>query len=169
MEAQILSVIITEVKRRLLEESVPRLKKCLTLMTEAEIWYRPNMHTVSAGNLCLHLCGNVRQWVVATLGEKADIRHRQQEFDEVGPIPLHKMLGNLDELMGEVEGVLDSLTPEDLTKIYQVQGFQEAGFSILMHVVEHFSYHVGQVSYIVKSRKNLDLGYYSGHNLDAVT
>jgi uncharacterized damage-inducible protein DinB len=48
-----------------------------------------------------------------------------------------------------------------------VQGFVESGLSILVHVVEHFSYHTGQLAYIVKSRKNVDLGFYRGKNLNA--
>jgi uncharacterized damage-inducible protein DinB len=72
----------------------------------------------------------------------------------------------LDALASDIEAVLDRLSEGDLLKVYPVQVFQETGISILVHVVEHFSYHVGQVGYFVKARKNLDLGYYSGHDLE---
>ncbi len=53
-----------------------------------------------------------------------------------------------------------------LVQRYRVQGFEESGAGILIHVVEHFSYHVGQVTYFVKAYKDVDTGYYAGQNLD---
>ena len=69
----------TECLRRL-KESEERIAKCLGLMSEEQIWLRPNTHVVSVGNLVLHLCGNVGQWINATLGERPDIRTREYEF-----------------------------------------------------------------------------------------
>ena len=59
--------LISECRRRLYDESLPRIRKCLGELTVDEIWARPNEQTVSAGNLVLHLAGNVRQYIVATL------------------------------------------------------------------------------------------------------
>ena len=158
--------LILEIKKRLFEENVPRLKKCLTQLTETEIWHHPNAHSNSIGNLVLHLCGNVRQWILSGLGEQADTRQRQQEFDEKGPVPSEKLIQMVDELMDEVETVLDSLSPEMLLEKRDVQVFRETGLGILVHVVEHFSYHVGQMTYFVKWRKDMDIGYYSDTNLE---
>ncbi len=63
--------------------------------------------------------------------------------------------------------MLDRLDAARLLDTHRVQGFVESGLSILVHVVEHFSYHTGQIAYIVKSKKNIDLGFYRGKNLDA--
>jgi len=68
--------LIKEVKRRLFEEGVGRIKKCLEVLNEEQIWYRPNANSNSVGNLVLHLCGNVRQWILTGLGKKEDIRQR---------------------------------------------------------------------------------------------
>ena len=158
---------IKEAKFRLLEESVPRLKKCLHQLTIEEIWYRPNNNSNSMGNLVLHLCGNVRQWILSALGGHPDTRQRQSEFDESGPITTEKLLQDLDEVMLKVERLFDSLTAEDLLKVYQVQGvFETSGIGIIIHVVEHFSYHVGQMTYFVKWRKDMDIGYYEGIDLN---
>ncbi|MEM1119793.1 MAG: DinB family protein [Bacteroidota bacterium] len=161
------NAFLTEIKRRLFGENIPRLKKCLAKLSDEQIWYRPNQVSNSVGNLVLHLQGNVRQWVVAGLGGNLDIRERQQEFDERGPLPTAKMLTDMDQLMVEVGRILDQTTPEDLLAVRNVQGYQESGLSILVHITEHFSYHVGQITYIVKMLKNEDTGYYEGHNLDA--
>lgn len=157
---------LQEVRRRLIEESIPRLRKCLGELSEAEIWSRPNTNSNSVGNLVLHLCGNARQWMISTFGQQRDIRQRNEEFTERGPLPTQHLLDELDHLERALIPVLETITAEDLTKSYSVQGFSETGIAILIHVVEHFSYHVGQVSYFVKAHKDLDLGYYAGLDLN---
>jgi uncharacterized damage-inducible protein DinB len=159
-------LLVAEVRRRIFEENVPRIKQCLGELAEAEIWYRPNENSNSVGNLVLHLCGNVRQWILSGLGGQEDKRRRQQEFDEAGPIPTAELLRHLDSTMAETAGVLDALPAEKILQVIEVQGFKETGLSILVHVVEHFSYHTGQITYFVKWRKNMDMGYYDGVNLE---
>lgn len=161
------AAFIAEIKRRLFEESMFRLKKCLNELTTEQIWYRPNPSSNSVGNLVLHLHGNVRQWVVAGLGKNEDVRERQKEFDEQGPVPVEKMVANMEQLMVEVEAILDQTSAEDLLEVRNVQGFKESGLSILVHITEHFSYHVGQMTYIVKMLKDKDMRYYDGHDLTA--
>lgn len=157
--------VLREFRRRV-EESVPKLKKCLDLLSEEEIWHRPNVQTVSVGNLVLHLCGNVRQWILSGIGNQPDRRQRKKEFDEKGPILREKLIGELDDLIMEVDKVLDGINPAMLVKKRKVQGMDESGLGILIHVVEHFSYHVGQITYVVKAQKNLDLKYYEGMDLN---
>lgn len=159
-------LFINEVKRRLMQEGVPRIRKCLSLLSEEEIWKRENEHTNSVGNLVLHLCGNVRQWIISGLGEAADDRLREKEFAEKGPIPAEELMNRLEKLMEEVEKVLDDLPPHTLLDPMEIQGFEENGVSVLVHVVEHFSYHVGQITYIVKSTLNIDTAYYGDLDLE---
>ena len=138
--------LIREVSRRLLGESLPRLRKCLDLLPEAMWWERPNAQSNSLGNLVLHLCGNARQWWGAGLRGWADVRQRDTEFAENGPLPreiLLEMLASTEMLIAET---LQLLQPADLLKRYVVQGFDESGVAILIHVTEHFAYHVGQVT-----------------------
>lgn len=159
--------LLQECRRRLFEESFQRLRQCLNRLSEEDIWYRPNAHSNSVGNLTLHLCGNVRQWVVGGLGGWPDTRQRQAEFDEQGPLPTERLLELLDETEADARAIIDQLQPEDWTRTYHVQGFEETGVGIMLHVVEHFSYHVGQVTYFLKVRKNASAGYYEGMDLDA--
>ena len=72
----------------------------------------------------------------------------------------------MKRLLLEVEQILNSTSTNNLLKIRNVQGYQESGLSILVHVTEHFSYHVGQMTYIVKMLKNMDMAYYAGHDLN---
>lgn len=158
--------LIEETRRRLFRDSVPRIHRCLSLLSEEEIWLRPNEETVSVGNLVLHLCGNVRQNIVSVFGGAPNRRRRAEEFSERGPIPRAELLRRLDELMAEAAAVLDRIDPVSLLERHRVQGYVESGLSILVHVIEHFSYHVGQIGYFVKSRKAIDLEYYKGIDLN---
>lgn len=163
------NLLIAETRRRLIGEGVPRIKKCLAELSETEIWHRPNEQSNSVGNLVLHLCGNVRQWVLTGLGKQPDTRQRQAEFDEKGPVPTEELIHRLENVMIEVEKVLDDLTASQLLQTVNVQGFSETGVSVLVHVVEHFSYHVGQITYFTKWKKNMDTGYYRGMDLEATS
>ena len=161
------NALTDQVRVRLFEEGVPRIKKCLAQLSDEEIWHRPNENLVSIGNLVLHLCGNVRQWIVAGLGKRKDTRTRQIEFDTVGPVSVEKMLADMGKVMMEVEEVLTEISPDDLLKKRKVQGiYDETGVSILVHVVEHFSYHVGQITRDTKMIRNIDIGYYAGLDLE---
>jgi uncharacterized damage-inducible protein DinB len=164
-EQGLCAALVAEIRRRLLGESVVRLKQCLAMLTDEEIWYRPNHETVSIGNLVLHLCGNIRQWILSGLANEPDTRHRQAEFDEPGPIPSAALVVRIDEVAAGVARVLDGVTPELLVRTHAVQGFEETGVAILVHVTEHFSYHVGQITYAIKSRRAVDMGYYKGVDL----
>ncbi len=68
--------------------------------------------------------------------------------------------------MGEVDKLLDRLLPESLIKKKVVQGFEETGISILIHVIEHFSYHVGQIVYMTKATKDINLKFYGNKDLN---
>ena len=162
----LLKIITREVKYRLEEESVPRIKKCFDHLSEEEIWRSPNENLTSVGNLILHLCGNVRQYILFGLGNAPDNRKRQEEFDHQDIISKDILLSKLDELMLEVDHILDELPAESMTRKYNVQGMEITGFGILMHVVEHFSYHVGQITWYTKLVKDIDMKYYGDRDLN---
>lgn len=159
-------LLLDETRRRLLDESIPRTRRCLGLLSDTELWHRPNANSNSAGNLILHLCGNARQWIVSALGGEPDQRRRQAEFDEQGPVPREHLEALLDRLDADLRRTLDALTPEQVLASHRVQVFEESGMAILIHVVEHFSYHTGQITYLTKALKDLDTGYYAGQPLE---
>ena len=152
--------LVTETRRRLFGEGIPRIAKCLDVLTEEEIWLKPNENSNSVGNIILHLCGNVRQWLGAGLGKLPKVRQRDEEFSTKGGFNKKEILEKLKELQEMSESVLDKVTAEDLLTVHEVQVYQETGLSILVHVTEHFSYHVGQITYFVKAKKDLDTKYY---------
>lgn len=157
--------LIDSCDKRLFEESVPRFKKALAELNDDEIWHRPNPQSNSPGNLVLHLCGNVRQWIIHALGGRPDRRRRDEEFSEAGPLPRPELLAKLDESMAEAREVILALDPAELAGRRKVQGYDETVADILIHVTEHFSYHTGQLVYLVKAVKGIDMGFYRGVDL----
>lgn len=164
---QIRDLAIQDVRRRLITESLPRIKKCVDELSLEEIWHKQNDNTNSVGNLILHLCGNVRQYILSGIDGQEDIRQRDLEFSEKGPIAKGVLKQKVVTLMHEVDAALSRITPEDMVREVGVQGFSENVTAILIHVTEHFSYHVGQITYFTKFIKDVDTGYYAGLDLNA--
>jgi uncharacterized damage-inducible protein DinB len=159
--SQIGQLLLKEAVFRIRQESLPRIQKCLDTMSDEDLWKRPNTSTVSVGNLILHLEGNVRQWILAGIGGQESTRNRDAEFSELGPLPKENIGAAISNTVHAASLVLQSLPPEDLTKQFRIQGFEVSGVSVVVHVVEHFSYHTGQITFMVKSTQNIDTGYYN--------
>ncbi len=157
---------IKEAMHQLFDEALPRLRKCIDELNDEQLWSRPNEHSNSAGNLILHLNGNIKQWIISGLGNTEDLRVRHSEFDNRSEIPKSQLINELEEVMGDAKKIVSCLQPDELIHKRHIQGFYETGISMLLHVVEHYSYHVGQITYIVKSLKNMDMGYYDGEDLN---
>ena len=163
---QIRNLLIKDVKRRLFDEGIERIKKCLSHLTEEQIWYKHNSNVNSVGNLILHLCGNVTQYNLHGIDGQDDTRQRAKEFSEKGPIASSILEQQLDELQVKVNAALDRISANHLIEDRVVQGFDENVTSILIHVTEHFSYHVGQITYYTKYVNDVDTAYYGGMDLD---
>lgn len=161
-----LDELVKQESIRRLEEGLGRIHKCIGMMADDHVWHRPNANMVSVGNLILHLAGNVGQWINATMGEQPDQRQRSIEFSETGPLDRVELLDKLDRTMQQAKITISGLTPERLIEIHRVQGFEETGVSILIHVVEHFSYHVGQITLHTKLLLDTDTGYYADRDLE---
>lgn len=151
---------VAESRRLLQQDFLPRVRTCLRRLEEEDLWWRPNPASNSIGNLVLHLCGNVRQWVVTGLGGAPDVRERQEEFDRREPLAADALLARLEATLDEVDRTLATLDPEVLHRRLRVQGTDVTGLQALYHTVEHFSMHTGQILWITKLRLGEDLGLY---------
>ncbi|HLI29937.1 MAG TPA: DUF1572 family protein [Terriglobia bacterium] len=150
---------LREAERLLEKHYLPRISSCLNHLDEQDIWWRPNPASNSAGNLTLHLAGNVRQWIVCGLGGKPDFRDRNREFQEQGPVPARLLLATLRKSVQEGCAVLGALGPDELGTLYAIQKFQVTGFQAVSHVVDHFAYHSGQIVFITKLKLGQDLNF----------
>lgn len=166
MEHDALTLEVTRQAMRHLREGQDRIHHCVRLLDDSQLWHRPNENIVSVGNLVLHLTGNVGQWINATLGNQPDLRQRRREFDTPA-FERRELLEKLDATLVRALDVIEGLGRQDLERTWNVQGFQESGLAIVLHVVEHFSYHVGQITLHAKLLKDVDTGYYNGKDLGA--
>jgi uncharacterized damage-inducible protein DinB len=141
------------------EKYTPRIVRCLQLLSEKEIWWRPNDVSNAAGNIVLHLCGNVRQWIISGLGEAPDFRERDKEFGERGPIPRRALISQLKSTVKQACQTIDSVSSKTLSQEFEIQGFRVSGLVAIAHVYEHFAYHTGQIIYITKLERGKDLRF----------
>jgi uncharacterized damage-inducible protein DinB len=161
------ATLLTEVRRRLFEESFARIRQCLGMLTAGQVWQQPSEISNSVGTLVVHVCGNSRQWIVSGLGQRPDHRERTTEFSGKRRYSSSELLAMLDEVEQEVEDVLNQLNTEQLLATYQVQAFRETGMSMLIHVIEHTSYHVGQITYLTKWLTDQQTNYYGDIDLES--
>ncbi len=116
--------------------------------SEAMIWQTPAGITNSAGNLALHLVGNLKHFIGANLGNSGYIRDRKAEFEQKN-VPLPELLQALDETSVVVQKSLAALDAHVLSQTYPEQVFSEPVSTLhwLIHLISHLSYHLGQVNY----------------------
>lgn len=137
-----------------------RIETCLGMLDEERIWMRGGSNENAIGNLVLHLCGNVRQWIVSGLGGAADVRQRDAEFAALGGTSAGELAAKLRATVAEATAVIQALTVERLRSRTTIQGYDVSGLEIVYHVVEHFSMHTGQVLFAAKMLTGADLGFY---------
>ena len=149
-----------------LDESTRMIEKSLDHLTEEDIWKRPNMSSNSVGNQILHLCGNIGQYIISSLGETPDIREREKEFSASSGAAKEELLSMLNAVVHKAKETIASCSKESLELVREVQGFSLSGVGIVLHAVEHYSYHTGQIAFWTKLLKDEDLGFYKGVDLN---
>jgi uncharacterized damage-inducible protein DinB len=112
------------------------------------------------GNLVLHLCGNVRQWIGTGVGELPDVRIREEEFAARGGLTRQDLQRRLTETVEAAAPIFARLTPERLITVVEVQSYRVTVLEAVYHVVEHFSHHTGQIVFATKLLTGADLGFY---------
>lgn len=147
-------------RRRLTSEYLPRIQACVHELTDEDIWWRAHDTNNSIGNLLLHLNGNMRQWIIAGLGGAEDRRDRAFEFAQREQIPRDELMGLFSSTIQEVDAVLASFDPSRLLDVRHIQVYDVTCLDALSHVVEHVAQHTGQIIYITKLRRGIDLHFF---------
>ena len=106
----------------------------------------------SVANIILHLCGNLRQWIVAGLGGGMDTRNRPAEFSERGPIPKDELLRKLETTVGEARAKLERQSARALIEIRRIQSFNVTGLAAIFDSVSHFRGHAQEIIHITRSQ-----------------
>ncbi len=155
------AAVFLDYSQRKLDQLAGRIEACLDLLTEDQVWARGGDHENAAGNLALHLSGNVRQWIVAGIGGAADTRQRDAEFAARGGLAKPELKRRLRETVDEACATLRAFPHERLTETLTIQTYRVTALEAIYHVVEHFSMHTGQIVFIAKMLTGADPGFYA--------
>ena len=123
-------------------------KEIRAYQNESKIWHSDENISNSAGNLCLHLIGNLKAFIGAQIGKTGYIRQREREFSAKNIAKL-ELLNELDETIIIVSEALDTLSASDLDTLYPIEVFKKPMTTrfFLIHLSSHLSYHLGQINY----------------------
>ena len=141
--------MMTDTLIELFERDLQKLKNEIDLYkAEENIWLVKEGIANSAGNLCLHLIGNLSHFIGATLGNTGYVRHREDEFS-LKNIPRQDLITNIENCVLIVKTTLQKLTADDLEKEFAQQVFEKSINTemMLMHLATHLTYHLGQINY----------------------
>lgn len=154
--------VAREFRRRMLDEYVPRIARCVSMLQPEQVWNRPNAVSNSVGNLLLHLEGNVRQWILAGLGGEHDVRDRPAEFAaRAAPLTPGELVDRLRQTVTGAAALVDGLGPDDLLATRRFQDrYDDTGLAAVLHVIEHFSGHAAQIYAFTKQVTGEDLRFY---------
>lgn len=115
---------------------------------EDDLWITKEGISNSAGNLCLHLAGNLNHFIGATLGNTGYVRHRDDEFS-LKNIPRQDLVTNIENCILIINAALKNLPEEEMEKDFplEVFGYKTTTEFMLVHLAAHLSYHLGQINY----------------------
>ena len=133
-----------------LDDAMEKIEHCMGQLSEDQLWWRPVEGMNSIANLILHLGGNVRQWVVASVGNSPDTRNRPQEFAQRGGMTSADLREFLGQVRKEFRQALDSLTADELLRQRVVQGNHVTGAEAIVHSVAHFRGHTQEIVHLAR-------------------
>ncbi len=115
---------------------------------EDNLWLIKEGISNSAGNLCLHLVGNLNHFIGATLGNTGYVRHRDDEFS-LKNIPRQDLIMNIENCILIIKTTMNKLQEEDLEKDFPLEkhGKVVSTMHMLIHLQTHLGYHLGQINY----------------------
>lgn len=135
---------------RQIEQNLQKIRAVVDLMREDEAWWRPNESCNSVGNLLLHLCGNLSEWILSGVGGELYERRRAAEFAARGTVTKAELMARLTDVVARCRSVLAAATKDQLIAPRQIQGTDTDGLGAIYHSVDHMGYHTGQIVLIGK-------------------
>ena len=147
-----------------LRRSGSRIEDCVGRLNYEQIWTRHADNVNSIGNLVLHLCGNVRQWIGFGIGDLADQRDRDGEFAARGGLEPAELIERSRKTVSDAIDILGNFDSARLMDKVTIQNIEATKMEAIYQVVEHFAQHTGQIMFITKMVTGDDLGYFKHLN-----
>jgi uncharacterized damage-inducible protein DinB len=155
-EAQI-SALFIEASCSMLDQMTQQLGACMARLSDDQIWQRSGAHENAIGNLVLHLCGNMRQWIMHGVGQQPDIRTRDAEFSTSSAVTGKALLELFQSTVTEAKTVIETTPAERLCERTHPQGRDVTVLYAIYQVVGHVRQHVGQAILLTKQMTEQDL------------
>ena len=141
--------MLKEILKESFEKGLIKLTEEINLYKdENNLWLTREGISNSAGNLCLHLLGNLNHFIGATLGHTGYVRHREDEFN-LKNIPRQDLVINISNCILMVNNAVDKLQETDFEKDFPLplQNRILTTMALLIHLLGHLNYHLGQINY----------------------
>ena len=127
-----------------------KLRCSVEALPREVLWLRANEQSNSVANLVLHLEGNIRHWILCGVGGAPSLPDRASEFLARNGPDADELLAKFEGTLAEVDQFLGRLTAADLIEARFIQGREVTVLEAVFHVVEHFSFHLGQIVMMAK-------------------
>ena len=147
-----------------LRRSESRIEDCVRRLDYDQIWTRNSDNVNSVGNLVLHLCGNVRQWIGFGIGGLEDRRDRDSEFATRGGLTPAELVERVRRVVSDAIEIIGKFDPARLPDKVTIQNLEVTKMEAIYQVVEHFAQHTAQIIFITKMLTGEDLGYFAHLN-----
>jgi uncharacterized damage-inducible protein DinB len=148
LEAKFKTMVIDSLKK-LFDRDLDRLKNELSsYKNESNLWEVKKSISNSAGNLSLHILGNLNHFIGAVLGGNGYERDRENEFIKKG-VPVNSLLTQIDEVKTTIYNTLQGISEDELLDNFPIDvfGYEMTKLFFLMHLHSHLTYHLGQINY----------------------
>jgi uncharacterized damage-inducible protein DinB len=132
------------------KRDLEKLKSEISLFDkEEDIWLIAGDIKNSPGNLCLHICGNLKHFIGYVIGGYDFIREREKEFS-LKNVPREELLTDIDETIAVVLKTLNEMNNEIYDNKYPINVFNKEMTNefFFIHLTTHLSYHLGQINYL---------------------
>ena len=141
--------MLAETLKKLFNRDLSKLKSEIEAYQKDEnLWLIDHGIANPAGNLCLHLVGNLNTYIGAILGGTDYVRNRELEFT-LKDIPKQELINMIEATLGVVSKTLDQVSKEQMDNEYPILVFEEKTSTefFLVHLTTHLAYHLGQINY----------------------
>ncbi|PYR80787.1 MAG: hypothetical protein DMF87_07740 [Acidobacteria bacterium] len=146
------STLLYLIRSRMVDDYPTQIGQCLDVITDQDLWWRPDEKSNALGNILLHLIGSNRLYVGYGVGARALERDRAAEFTARGNPGRAAVVTAWDETVHMMRQVFDSLQPSQMMETTDRTGKVTTIASILLHASHHTAAHLGQVVWITKMR-----------------
>ena len=150
MDRDLNSTLLHLTRVRLLQDYPAQISACLGVLTDEDLWWRPNEQANAVANLVLHLSGSNRYYFEQVIGGHDTGRNRAAEFSARDGYPRATLLATWQAALRATEEVLDSFDPSRMMETTDRSGKVTTFAQLLLHVTHHNAVHMGQIVWIAK-------------------